>query len=85
MTTMQRSSKLPALGTRRRRTDEHLAFPRQGRRLHRLGMVAEHATLVLVALAAVLPLYMMLTASLQVRGEFDGTSFAPPTDITLTN
>jgi ABC-type glycerol-3-phosphate transport system permease component len=64
---------------------ERLAFPRQGRRLSRLGMLAEHAVLVLVAFVSVLPLYMMLSASLQVRGVFDGTSFAPPTDATLSN
>ncbi len=56
---------------------------RRARRL--LARVGEHGFLIAVALVCVLPLWVMVVASLQPAGEFDGAAFLPPANPTLAN
>jgi ABC-type glycerol-3-phosphate transport system permease component len=56
---------------------------RRARRL--LTRIGEHGFLIAVALVCVLPLWVMVVASLQPADEFDGTAFLPPANPTLAN
>jgi ABC-type glycerol-3-phosphate transport system permease component len=62
------------------------AAPAESRRVRRLlTRIGEHGFLIAVALVCVLPLWVMVVASLQPADEFDGAAFLPPTDPTLAN
>jgi raffinose/stachyose/melibiose transport system permease protein len=62
------------------------AAPRRSRRIRRLLMrIGEHGFLIAVALVCVLPLWVMVVASLQPADEFDGAAFLPPANPTLAN
>ncbi len=50
-----------------------------------LTRIGEHGFLIAVALVCVLPLWVMVVASLQPAGEFDGAAFLPPANPTLAN
>jgi ABC-type glycerol-3-phosphate transport system permease component len=61
-------------------------YPRPGRRARRLfTLFAEHGFLIAVVVVSLLPLYMMLAASLQPRAAFVGDTLAPPGQVTFEN
>lgn len=58
----------------------------RSRRVRRLlARIGEHGFLIAVALVCVLPLWVMVVASLQPADEFDGAAFLPPANPTLAN
>jgi ABC-type glycerol-3-phosphate transport system permease component len=62
------------------------ATPVRSRRVRGLlTRIGEHGFLIAVALVCVLPLWVMVVASLQPADEFDGAAFLPPANPTLAN
>jgi ABC-type glycerol-3-phosphate transport system permease component len=62
------------------------AAPAKSRRVRGLlTRIGEHGFLIAVALVCVLPLWVMVVASLQPADEFDGAAFLPPANPTLAN
>jgi ABC-type glycerol-3-phosphate transport system permease component len=66
--------------------DEGFEYPHQGTRLPRfVHAILDHGPMLALVTISLMPLYLMVTASLQQRDDFVGTSFAPPANPTFDN